>query len=153
MRRQAFLGRIFNLDVSFSWEQEQHRILRTHLTNEEAQLQQRRYANDIDRIPGRIISASPRFIAEFRLADRQIVTADLLHETCSICVDSFQLNQYYAQWPCLARHTFHFDCMLETLRAGNACPLCRYPVEAADLLNTETAPRLCFGRMVLNIFI
>lgn len=83
------------------------------------------------------MSASPRFIAEFRLADRQIVSSNLIGEICSICLDDFQQNQYFAQWPCTAKHTFHFECMLDVLRAGNTCPLCRFPVEASGLFSSQ----------------
>ncbi len=122
------------------------------LTEEEAQYQWRQYENDINRIWQRITSASPRFIAAFRLANRQMVTFELLDKTCSICLDDFQLNQYYTQWPCTAKHTFHFDCMLDVLRAGNTCPLCRFPVEAGDLPNAEAFVRLFLRRMMPNIF-
>jgi len=147
------------LYVFFSWQredqlrqQEEERIHRLSiLTEEEAQYQRHQYGNDINRILYRVTSASPPFIAQFRLADRQIITDNLLDTTCSICLDNFQLNQYFAQWPCTAKHTFHFDCMLDVLRAGNTCPLCRHPVEAADLPSIETALRLIFGRMMHDI--
>ncbi len=133
-------------------QEEEYRHRLAVLTEEEAQHQRHQYGNDMNRILQRITSASPRFIAQFRLSDRQIVTDDLLDTICGICLENFQLDQYFAQWPCTAKHTFHFECMLEVLRAGNKCPLCRYPVGAADLPNPETVFRLILGRMMPNIF-
>jgi hypothetical protein len=135
-------------------QEEEYRRRLADLTEEEAQHQLRQYGDDINRIWQHITSASPRFIAQFRLADQSIVTSshNLLDTTCTICLENFQLNEYFAQWPCAAQHTFHFDCMLNVLRAGNTCPLCRYPVEPANLPNTETVLRLIFGRMIPNVF-
>jgi hypothetical protein len=129
-------------------QEEEYRRRLAVLTQEEVQYQSRQYGNDITRIWQRIASASPRFIAQFRLADRLIVSHDLLDTTCSICLENFKLNEYFAQWPCTAQHAFHFDCMLYVLRAGNTCPLCRHPVEAADLPSIETTLLLLFSRMI-----
>jgi hypothetical protein len=69
-----------------------------------------------------------------------MITEGLVDTTCPICQDDFRLKPCFAQWPCPATHIFHFDCMLDVLRAGNTCPLCRCPAEPADLPNTETVP-------------
>lgn len=162
----CFVAKIVDSYISLRWEEEQqllheaemrriqeeYRNLLTSIMEEETQLQLHQYQTDINRLWQGSISASPRFIAQFRLADRQTVTFDLLNERCSICLENFQLNQYYTQWPCSAKHTFHFDCMLDVLRTGNKCPLCRHPVESSDLFNRETALRLLFGRMMPHLF-
>jgi hypothetical protein len=156
-----------NFDYFSSWEREEQlrhleetrlareeelRRLLLLFTEEETQYQQRHYGNDRDRIVQRITSASPRFIAEFRLSDRQRIPEDLVDTICTICLEDFQLDSCYAEWPCTAKHIFHFDCMLGVLRTKNTCPLCRFPVEPANLPNIETVLRLLFGRMIPNIF-
>lgn len=103
------------------------------LVAEETQYQQRQNEHDISRILQRTASASPRFIASFRFHGPTIVNNDMLCENCAICLEDYRLNRQFAQWPCTAQHTFHFNCMLKVLRTGHTCPLCRYPVEAADL--------------------
>ncbi|CAF0960035.1 unnamed protein product [Rotaria sordida] len=129
--------------------EEQRRRLEL-IIEEEVQHQQHVYGHDINRILQGIRSASPRFIAQFRLNGWQIVSHDLLDYRCSICLEDLQLNQRIARWPCQARHTFHFDCMLDVLRAGNTCPLCRHPVEAADLPNAEAVVWLLLRTMMPN---
>ncbi|CAF4998524.1 unnamed protein product [Rotaria sp. Silwood1] len=132
-------------------EEERQRHL-SFLIAEESEYQQREYGHDISRILQRITSASPYFIALFRLADPQIANIELLYENCSICLDDFQFNRRFAQWLCKARHTFHFDCMLNVLRAGNKCPLCRHPVEPASLPSIETIIPLIAQRTMNTIF-
>ncbi|CAF1049241.1 unnamed protein product [Rotaria sordida] len=156
---------ILNYRYRYNWEQqeqlryeqetqraqgeEQRRRLEL-IIEEEVQHQQHVYGHDINRILQGIRSASPRFIAQFRLNGWQIVSHDLLDNRCSICLEDLQLNQRIARWPCQARHTFHFDCMLDVLRAGNTCPLCRHPVQAADLPNAEAVVWLLLRTMMPN---
>jgi hypothetical protein len=134
-----------HLDETRRAQEEEHRHLLFLLTEEETQYQQRHYGNDINRIVQRITSASPRFIAQFRLFDRRMIIEDRVDTICTICLDDFRLKPCFAQWPCPAKHIFHFDCMLDVLRAGNTFPLCRFPVQPADLPNTETVLRLILG--------
>ncbi|UJR06770.1 hypothetical protein I4U23_011057 [Adineta vaga] len=118
-------------------QQEQQRHL-NFLIYLETEYQQRIYEHDIGRIWERITSASPEFIAQFRLTGPQIATKEMLLENCSICLENFQSNRFYRQWPCPGRHQFHFDCMLDALRTANTCPLCRHPVEPANLFRVGT---------------
>jgi hypothetical protein len=66
---------------------------------------------------------------------------------CSVCLEALQLGEYYSHWPCSARHVFHYDCMLNVLRRQNQCPLCRHPVEAANLLPMDFAFRNLLTRI------
>ncbi|CAF3742150.1 unnamed protein product [Rotaria sp. Silwood1] len=132
-------------------EEERQSHLR-FLIEEETQYQQREYGHDISRILQGITSASPRFIALFRLADLQIASNDMLYDNCTICLEDFQSDRRFAQWPCKARHRFHFNCMLNVLRVGNKCPLCRHPVEAANLPSIETVIPLIAQRTMAAIF-
>jgi hypothetical protein len=81
-----------------------------------------------------------------------MITEDLAETICSICLDDYRLKPCFGQWPCPAKHMFHFDCMVDVLRAGNTCPLCRFQVEPANLPNRETVLRLIVGGMIPNIF-
>lgn len=81
------------------------------------------------------VPASPEFIAQFRLEHlRNPKFCDLSMKTnqisCHICVEPFELDQSYAQWPCSSHipHLFHFECMLKLLRQSNSCPLCRHQI-------------------------
>ncbi|CAF1523742.1 unnamed protein product [Adineta steineri] len=144
----------------YDWEQEeaqriqeeQYRHLLETLSNEEAEYQSRHYRNDINRILYQVTSASPRFIAQFRLNNRLLVDDALLDTTCTICLENFQLNEFYAEWPCPGRHVFHFNCMLKVLRERNTCPLCRSPVEAAALHDRDLFFRLIVNRITPNVF-
>ncbi|CAF3331790.1 unnamed protein product [Rotaria socialis] len=150
----------FNEEYRYRFEQNElnrrreaeRQSLLEFLTEEEAQYQQDKYGNDINRVLDGIRSASPRFIAEFRLSASQIANDNLLDETCTICREDYHVKQRFAQWPCPAHHMFHFDCMLDTLRAGDTCPLCRYPVAAPNLNSIERAFRSVLGRVTPNIF-
>lgn len=104
---------------------------------EETEYQRYQYRSRVSRYISIATPASPRFIAQFRLAGWKLVGKDLIETSCSICLEGFRLNQGFAQWPCPAKHTFHYQCMLDALRTGNKCPLCRHPVEEAKHLHTE----------------
>lgn len=160
-------GSLFIFFCCFSWEQaeelrlreenqraqeEQYRYHLAVLTEEEAEYQQRQYANDINRIVLGVTSASPRFIAQNRLTNRSLVSGNLIDTACSICLENFHLNEYCSRWPCSAQHTFQFHCISEVLRAGNSCPLCQHPVEAAVLPNREILVRFLFSRMIPTAF-
>ncbi|CAF4771787.1 unnamed protein product, partial [Rotaria sp. Silwood2] len=105
------------------------------LIREETEYQRREYDNDLSRMLQGITSASPSFIAEYRMNGPLKANDDLIFENCPICISNFQVNRCYSRWPCEAGHIFHFNCMLGVLRTGNKCPLCRHPVESADLPN------------------
>ncbi|CAF1233639.1 unnamed protein product [Rotaria magnacalcarata] len=126
-------------EVYFQEEKRQHQLKR--VIEEEAQYQQYRYRNRFTRMSSHSTPASANFIAHFRLAGWKIVSHSLPEKMCSICLEDLRINQCYAQWPCEAKHTFHYQCMLDALRAGNMCPLCRYPVDAASLPITPAAIR------------
>ncbi|CAF4649682.1 unnamed protein product, partial [Rotaria sp. Silwood2] len=113
----------------------------TTLINEEEEIQRNNYEHDLERIWNREVSASPRFIARFRLEGGQIVNNQQFETICVICQDALQLGDHYSQWPCLAQHTFHYNCMLNALRRQNRCPLCRDAVEAGNLPPIEVAFR------------
>ncbi|CAF3776171.1 unnamed protein product [Rotaria socialis] len=133
--------------------QEEERKLRfQHLIEEEAEYQQHHYGNNIARILQGRTQASPRFIAEFRLTDPQTVNDNLSNETCNVCFDDFKLNQRIGQWPCDAKHSFHFNCMLNVLRAGYKCPVCRHPVEAVPLPSRANVLQFIVDNMISNPF-
>ncbi|CAF0804443.1 unnamed protein product [Adineta steineri] len=136
--------------VSEQEHERQHHL--RFLINEEIQYQQHTYRHDINRILERITSAPPEFIAKFRLMDPHIARNDTLLNTCSICLENFQSNRRFGIWPCPGRHKFHFDCMLSVLRAGNKCPLCRHPVEPANLPGIQTTFSLLAQRTFTTMF-
>lgn len=105
------------------------------LIQEETQYQEPPYGYTVTSEDVWMTHASPGFIAQFRLTGPLMVTNSMLEDECIICLESFRLGEGYAEWPCAAKHKFHFDCMLNNLRVVNKCPLCRHPVEAAPLPN------------------
>ncbi len=102
-------------------------------SDEEEEIQQTNNLNDLDRIWNRITSASPRFIAQFRLEGPRTLHTQLPETKCVICLEPFLIGDNCSQWPCAAQHIFHYTCMLQVLRRQNQCPLCRHTVEAANL--------------------
>jgi hypothetical protein len=105
------------------------------LLAEEEQLQHLNGEDYLDRIWHDVTPASPRFIAQFRFKRHHSVLSyemDLLNTKCTVCLDKFDIGQHYAEWPCPGGHVFHYQCMLEVLRAKNKCPLCRYAVETSS---------------------
>lgn len=137
---------------SLRWVQEGEYIHVARLVEEEAEYQQNDYRNDISRILQRTKSASPHFIAQFRLDDPHLANHDFPYEQCSICLDDFKLNRRFAKWPCKGQHAFHYDCMLSVLRTGYTCPLCRHPVEAATLPTVQNEFVIIMQIMMSNIF-
>ncbi|CAF1339181.1 unnamed protein product [Rotaria sp. Silwood1] len=138
-------------EILHAQQEEYQRHLKA-LIEEEAEYQYRTYGYDFNRMWHRIVSASPRFIAQFRLEDHQLVNINQPNIECSLCYEEFRTGQHFAQWPCEAKHTFHFDCMLSALRARNTCPLCRHPVEAAHLPSRETILQYMTGRVIPRFF-
>ncbi|CAF3731146.1 unnamed protein product [Rotaria socialis] len=132
--------------------QEERQCLLELMIEEEVQKQESLYGNDINRILDGTRSVSPRFIAEFRLSHLDALNNDLPDATCRICLDDYKINRCSAQWPCQARHTFHFDCMLDVLRAGNMCPLCRHPVESTHQNTIQVSLQFLLERINPNIF-
>ncbi|CAF3112485.1 unnamed protein product [Rotaria sp. Silwood2] len=133
-------------------QQQEHQHHLKALIHEEAEYQYNTYGHNFNRMWHRIASASPRFIAQFRLEDRQLVNSDQPNIECSLCYEEFRIGQHFAQWPCKAKHSFHFDCMLSALRARNTCPLCRHPVEAAYLPSRQTVLQYMAGRIIPRFF-
>lgn len=115
---------------------------------EEEQYQANAYRNNYDMMWNQIIPASPRVIAQFRLTIPKQVDDNLCNASCTICLENFEYDDDYAQWPCEAKHTFHRNCMLNTLRAQHTCPLCRHSVERSDY-----AVQLMMSRYIYHIFI
>ncbi len=56
---------------------------------------------------------------------------------CTICLNYLKEDDPYEKWPCPSNtpHIFHYDCMLNTLRRKNTCPMCRHPTEASRVPN------------------
>lgn len=113
-------------------EQQRHRL--SLLVAEEERLQTQNQLSNFEHIWDRVTSASPYFIANFRLEQPRIVREDSLEIDCPICLETLHFGERYARWPCPAQHVFHYDCMLNVLRRQNSCPLCRHLVEAAPLI-------------------
>ncbi|CAF1502667.1 unnamed protein product, partial [Didymodactylos carnosus] len=124
---------------------EQHRIIedkryQTYLHEEEEY--QRQVIFDFERIIYQTTSASPRFIAQFRMKQHHIVQQTIIddEEKCMICLEDFKLEQIYSVWPCLNKqkkeHIYHYECMLNALRSKNTCPLCRGSVEPSSTTST-----------------
>ncbi|CAF2982583.1 unnamed protein product [Rotaria sp. Silwood2] len=130
-------------------ELEAHRL--DALIHEEELWQQRNFGNDLERMWEGTTSASPRYIAKFRVALHHQVNSDqteLLASSCSVCLDMLQIGEIYDRWPCPGRHVFHEKCILDTLRRKNTCPLCRHPVEpAAPFLSRDIVMRLILQRL------
>lgn len=105
----------------------QQRSLR-QLTTDETERQRREYENDVSRTSQGMAPASPDFIASYIMHGPMMVGPDQMFEICTICFQDYQKKQSYSQWPCEARHMFHYDCMLSLLKTGNKCPLCRHAV-------------------------
>lgn len=141
------LERLRNEQHSRQQKEENRRRLAT-LIAEEEQHQLIAYQNNYEATWNNIIPASPNFIAQFRLTTLQQVNDDLPDILCTVCLEGFEYGEYYAQWPCEAKHTFHYDCMLKLLRAQNTCPLCRHAVERSDY-----AARLLMAQYFYRIFI
>ncbi len=131
-------------------EEERQRHLE-QLIKEETEHQVREYSNDLSRMLQGITSASPHFIAQCRMNGPLIASGRQTFENCSICINDYQTNRHYARWPCAAGHMFHFDCMLDVLRAGNRCPLCRHPVDAANLPRMDFIFRLMQWRVLDSV--
>ncbi|XP_078597205.1 uncharacterized protein LOC144873579 [Branchiostoma floridae x Branchiostoma japonicum] len=50
-------------------------------------------------------------------------------EDCVICQYGIKKGDMVIPFPCPAKHQFHEDCMLQYLKRGSSCPLCRHQVE------------------------
>jgi hypothetical protein len=48
-----------------------------------------------------------------------------LEEYCSICLNTFQLEELVSTLPCSRRHTFHTNCLQQWFVNSVKCPLCR----------------------------
>lgn len=48
-----------------------------------------------------------------------------LEEYCSICLNSFQIDEVISTLPCSKRHTFHTSCLEKWFITTVQCPLCR----------------------------
>ncbi|CAF4456595.1 unnamed protein product, partial [Rotaria sp. Silwood2] len=101
--------RLHNEQCRRQQEEEENKRRLAALIVEEEQRQLAAYRNDSELIWNRLIPASPSFIARFRLMDLQQVNDDLFEASCTICCELFKYDEYYAEWPCEARHIFHHD--------------------------------------------
>jgi hypothetical protein len=71
------------------------------------------------------VPALPEKIARFRTQRHEKVCEQSMEcEKCAVCMRNYQLNEYYAIWPCTNRHIVHARCMLTTLRKQDLCPVC-----------------------------
>lgn len=56
--------------------------------------------------------------------------------TCSICLDNMNDNDFYEMKDC--KHKFHYKCIIEWIFESRTCPLCRYntqkPLRKTSLL-------------------
>ncbi|CAF4741642.1 unnamed protein product [Rotaria sp. Silwood1] len=93
-------------------EEENKRRLAAFIIEEE-QRQLAAYRNDSEFIWNRLIPASPSFIAQFRLMALRQVNYDLFEASCTICLEKFNYGEYYAEWPCEARHIFHHNYLVQ----------------------------------------
>lgn len=48
-----------------------------------------------------------------------------LEQTCSICLNNFEMEELISTLPCSRRHTFHTACLQEWFINSVKCPLCR----------------------------
>jgi len=58
------------------------------------------------------------------------VDATLLHETCLVCQEAFQMEETAISLPC--HHHFHKDCVTPWLEQHCTCPTCRYELPVDD---------------------
>jgi hypothetical protein len=130
----------------------------TQLIREEENVQRLKFERQqwFEHIINHSTPASPRFIANFRMQQKLnkfLINSTMVDEklSCTICLEDFQLNDPYGKWPCPSKtsHLFHYDCMLNTLRTKNTCPMCRHPVEAMQLQIPQDVISQFFTRLVL----
>ncbi|KDP33807.1 hypothetical protein JCGZ_07378 [Jatropha curcas] len=60
-------------------------------------------------------------VSESLIADMPTVSTD--HDTCSICMESFESGRAGKRVPC--GHVYHAACISSWLSNCNSCPLCR----------------------------
>jgi hypothetical protein len=96
----------------------------------------------LERLLEQTTSASPQFIANFRMKHKMkqnLIDSTMENENlkCMICLEDLKIDDSYEKWPCPTEkpHIFHYDCMLNTLRRKNTCPMCRHPVEANKIID------------------
>jgi len=96
----------------------------------------------LERLLEQTSSASPQFIANFRMKHKMkqnLIDSTMENENlkCMICLEDLKIGEPYEKWPCPTEtpHIFHYDCMLNTLRTKNTCPMCRHPVEANKIVD------------------
>jgi len=62
-----------------------------------------------------------------------------IEEYCSICLNSFQLEELVSTLPCSRRHTFHTYCLQQWFVNSVKCPLCRSDFQnSIDLFMNNT---------------
>ncbi|VAH92753.1 unnamed protein product [Triticum turgidum subsp. durum] len=49
---------------------------------------------------------------------------------CAVCKESFEVGDKIRKMPC--SRGYHESCIFRWLRISRTCPLCRFPVSAAD---------------------
>lgn len=100
-----------------------------------------------------ISPATAEFIANFRLErerNRKVVDMNMVKKQieCTLCQEGFEVNDFYATWPCSGAHVFHYDCMLKSLRTRNTCPNCRHAVDGVSATTTQTVLGQFFSRLL-----
>jgi hypothetical protein len=58
-----------------------------------------------------------------------------IDESCSICLISFNIDDYTSTLPCSRRHTFHTKCLEKWFLTTVSCPLCRSDFQSSIELN------------------
>ena len=60
---------------------------------------------------------------------------DGLHDSCSVCLEEFQIGDVIRNLPCT--HPFHKDCVDKWLYKKHSCPLCKYDILKGEHENTS----------------
>jgi hypothetical protein len=60
-----------------------------------------------------------------------------LEEYCSICLNSFKIDEFVSSLPCSRRHTFHTNCLEKWFLTTVTCPLCRSDFQDSIAISNE----------------
>ncbi|XP_078597200.1 uncharacterized protein LOC144873577 [Branchiostoma floridae x Branchiostoma japonicum] len=52
--------------------------------------------------------------------------------TCVICQINMNTGERVIKFPCPARHQYHEDCLLQWLKHGRTCPMCRHDLQSTS---------------------
>lgn len=65
----------------------------------------------------------------------EATSIDGLHDSCSVCLEEFQVGEVIRNLPCT--HPFHKDCVDKWLYKKHSCPLCKYDILKGEHENTS----------------